>query len=190
MNAQASARERNSALLIVSPGHGDCPAAIGKMLHISPKVEVNTDQLNDISIFSPQGPLQPREHRKSMSQQLASHRSHHEVTCLDFVAAMKGDDTTRISKSSYVEELSSRTVGLVPVSLEEVRGPVACTVYCETCMAEVHSVLDFSEPDGGPSVIIRLWAAVAGCCGLPRWIEKFRVHKCPECGRILGKVTS
>ena len=149
--------------------------------------------LNEIPIFSPNSSLDgiAVEHRKNWSQPtvLPQRKSHGELTCLDFLAALKGEDTTRISKGSCSGEITTRVFEFAPLQLEPLHeyGPHPTIVYCRRCSTHVHSQVKFIQTSKIPRAVLQACLVVFGCCGLPLWLEKYRTHTCPYCGETVGK---
>ena len=64
-----------------------------------------------------------------------------------------------------------------------------CTVYCKFCEKQVHSVIDFYN-SRIPQKVLNLFSSIVTCCQGSVWLNDMKVHRCPFCKLVLGKVGS
>ncbi|CAG9323580.1 unnamed protein product [Blepharisma stoltei] len=86
---------------------------------------------------------------------------------------------TRSDKSSHKKSVLSQ------LSTDFSMGPSSCMTFCSNCKTLVYSQISY-EGNGLGSSIFRAFQKI--CCKAPEFIRNQVVHKCPECGSVLGKI--
>lgn len=62
-----------------------------------------------------------------------------------------------------------------------------CTIYCKYCETQVHSSVDYYN-SSIPRKLLNVFSSLAACCQISSWLNDMRVHRCPHCSLVLGKV--
>ena len=81
-----------------------------------------------------------------------------------------------------VKKLSPSVRGSLPI-LES----TPCTLFCPCCKVQVHSQLDIYSQSVSKK-LLSIFASIFSCCESPVWLNSMRVHKCPYCSLVLGRV--
>lgn len=81
-----------------------------------------------------------------------------------------------------VKKLRRSNRGSLPV-LES----TPCTLYCSYCSKQVHSQVEIYTHSVSRK-LINIFASILSCCEAPVWLSSLKVHKCPDCGLVLGRV--
>ncbi|CAG9330419.1 unnamed protein product [Blepharisma stoltei] len=62
-----------------------------------------------------------------------------------------------------------------------------CTVYCEFCKMDVHSVVIIRNDSRFVTSFMDFFQNIFGCCSSLVWLNNMRYHRCSNCGTILGR---
>jgi hypothetical protein len=80
-----------------------------------------------------------------------------------------------------VKKLHTSLRGSLPI-LES----TPCTAFCPYCKIQVHTSIELYSQSFSKKVI-SLFASILSCCEAP-WLSNMKVHKCPHCSLVLGRV--
>lgn len=67
-------------------------------------------------------------------------------------------------------------------------GLLPCTAHCMGCRKDVHTTIDFLSRSRFEKAFLATFASFYNCCSAPIWLNNLRVHVCPMCSAVLGKV--
>lgn len=100
------------------------------------------------------------------------------------IPSLSYEKTTTISEAGpWVRHSTEQAVMLcLPVF-----GPMPVAAYCPHCKLQVHTLIKFRED---PGMTASVWAAITsafGCCSVPPWLNKLRMHYCASCSSVLAK---
>lgn len=124
----------------------------------------------------------PRHRRKSSAGEIqcdkkpvTSHHQHHSRNISDADSVIhKTEESVKKLKLS------------VKTSLPYLES-TPCTIWCPYCAKQVHSKVEIYSPSVSKK-ILNIFSSLLSCCESPVWLSNLKVHKCPDCELVLGRV--
>ena len=116
------------------------------------------------------------------------------VSYLDFLLALQGSNHSSMHSRSppkVKDDLHSiLTSALENKDCQRISLPIfglsPCAAYCYSCRTDVHTVVVFRDHKLLSKQILMILMSAFGCCNMPAWLRRLRIHKCPFCSMILG----
>ena len=93
-----------------------------------------------------------------------------------------------LNQKTRVETLTQNDSGdeFLVGSPETSLGVNPCTTFCSNCGKYVHTSVAFKPGLGVSKGVLKALGSLINCCNA--WLQKFKVHECPHCGKVLASM--